>query len=87
MHRCHKSCCIPEEAFAIALAAAFVLVEAACIHHGRACHSRHAWTERVSACGYYVSYGVTCADTNTVWQTAYHMVQVQLQLEFRSLRF
>ena len=32
LFRCHESGCIPEEAFAIALAAAFVLVEEACIH-------------------------------------------------------
>ena len=41
LERCHKSCFVPEEAFAIALAAAFVLVEAACIHSGGASHSRH----------------------------------------------
>lgn len=64
LFRCHESSCIPEEAFTIALAAAFVLVEEACIHQGRACHSRHAWMERFSA------YVLTLVATDTVWQTA-----------------
>ena len=45
MFRCQESWCIPEEAFAIALAAAAVLVEEACVHGHRACYPRHAQME------------------------------------------